>query len=96
MSKITTAMLKTGLSHTKLSNMMDSETWFSAKKAVEFGFADGMMFAETSETAEAVMWNRFSMSTAAVNAMRRKLPSKSPTGTSVKSLYQRLSLIKPN
>lgn len=35
---------KTGLSRNKLSKMMDDETWFNAKKAVELGFADKVMF----------------------------------------------------
>lgn len=36
---------KTGLSRNKLSKMMDDETWFNAKKAVELGFADKVLFA---------------------------------------------------
>ena len=36
---------KTGLSRNKLSKMMDDETWFNAKKAVELGFADRVLFA---------------------------------------------------
>jgi ATP-dependent Clp protease protease subunit len=93
-------ILKTGLSRAKLSNMMDSETWFSAKKAVELGFADAMLFDETTETAEEMppfMWNRQSMITAAVNAMRKKLPVKQavqkPAGIPIESLDKRLSLI---
>lgn len=35
---------KTGLSRAKLSHMMDDETWFNAKKAVELGFADKILF----------------------------------------------------
>lgn len=35
---------KTGLSRNKLSNMMNEETWFNAKKAVELGFADKILF----------------------------------------------------
>lgn len=36
---------KTGLSRNKLFKMMDDETWFNAKKAVELGFADKVLFA---------------------------------------------------
>ena len=36
---------KTGLSRNKLSKMMDDQTWFNAKKAVELGFADKVLFA---------------------------------------------------
>lgn len=36
--------LKSGLSRLKISHMMDDETWFNAKKAVELGFADKVMY----------------------------------------------------
>ena len=36
--------IKTGLSRTKLSNLMDSETWMNANKAMELGFCDEIMF----------------------------------------------------
>ena len=32
--------IKTGISRTKLSHLMDAETWMDANKAVELGFAD--------------------------------------------------------
>lgn len=35
--------IKTGLSRTKLSHLMDAETWMNANKAVELGFADGVL-----------------------------------------------------
>ena len=35
--------IKTGLSREKLSHLMDSETWMNANKAVELGFADGII-----------------------------------------------------
>jgi ATP-dependent Clp protease protease subunit len=35
--------IKTGLSRTKLSHLMDAETWMDANKAVELGFADEIM-----------------------------------------------------
>ena len=35
--------IKTGLSRAKLSHLMDSETWMNANKAVELGFADGII-----------------------------------------------------
>ena len=36
--------LKTGLSRAHLSRLMDAETWMDANKAVEFGFADDILF----------------------------------------------------
>ena len=35
---------KTQLSRTKIAHMMDAETWFSANKAVELGFADEVLY----------------------------------------------------
>lgn len=43
---------KTGMNRTKLSHMMDSETWFNAKKAVELGFADKVLFAKEGDDEE--------------------------------------------
>ena len=37
---------KTGLSHSRISKMMSDETWINAKKAVELGFADAILFDE--------------------------------------------------
>jgi len=53
--------LKTGQSRTKISHMMDNETWFNAKKAVELGFADDILYADGSgkpEEPEAVMFSK--------------------------------------
>ena len=35
--------IKTGLTRAKLSHLMDAETWMDANKAVELGFADGIL-----------------------------------------------------
>lgn len=35
--------LRTGLSRSRISHLMDSETWMNAKRAIELGFADGML-----------------------------------------------------
>ncbi len=42
--------IKTGLSRARLSHLMDAETWLSAHKAVELGFADDLLFAEKEDT----------------------------------------------
>lgn len=48
--------LKTGLSRAKLSKMMSDETWLNAKKALQLGFVDGILFSkkelETDEPEE--------------------------------------------
>ncbi len=38
---------KTGMSRERLGELMDAETWLSANRAVELGFADGIISAET-------------------------------------------------
>ena len=35
--------IKTGMSRAKLAHLMDAETWMDANKAVELGFADGIL-----------------------------------------------------
>lgn len=42
-SIIESYVLKTGLSRSKLSRMMENETWLSAEKCIELGFADGLI-----------------------------------------------------
>ena len=37
---------KSGLSHARIANLMSNETWMNAKKAVELGFADEILFAK--------------------------------------------------
>ncbi len=41
--------LKTGQSRQQLSDLMDAESWMNAKKAVELGFADKILFANEDE-----------------------------------------------
>lgn len=44
--------LKTGLSRAKLSHLMDDETWMNAVKAVELGFADGILYRDSDKEDE--------------------------------------------
>ena len=41
--------IKTGLSRARISHLMDAESWFNAKKAVELGFADEILFEKKEE-----------------------------------------------
>lgn len=45
---------KSGLSHNRISKLMENETWMNAKKAVELGFADEVLF-EAVEPEEDVL-----------------------------------------
>ena len=41
--------IKTGMSRTKISHLMDAETWMDAHKAVELGFADDILARQDTE-----------------------------------------------
>ena len=85
--------LKTGLSRTKLSHLMDAESWMNANKAIELGFADKIMFmeSETLDLKDSLIFSRM----AVTNSLINKLPKqpKQKTGTPIESLDKRLSLI---
>lgn len=52
-SIINAYVIKTGLSRSKLSHLMDAETWMDANKAIELGFADDIITrAETKPNTE--------------------------------------------
>ena len=94
--------IKTGLSRTKLSHMMDAETWMDAGKAVELGFADGILArAELAEDVEPITMSMLYSKAAVVNSLMDKIAAKcmtklktEPAGRSVDSLYERLNLLK--
>ena len=87
--------IKTGLSRAKISHLMDAESWFNAKKAVELGFADKILFSDNSEEAgeekplEAVMFSR----KAVTNSLLSKLMPEKKNGTPIEQLEKRLSLL---
>lgn len=87
--------IKTGLSRTKISHLMDAESWFNAKKAVELGFADKILFSDDAEEAgedkplEAVMFSR----KAVTNSLLSKLIPEKKNGTPIEQLEKRLSLL---
>jgi ATP-dependent Clp protease protease subunit len=84
---------KTGLSRTKLSHMMDSESWMNARKAVELGFADIILYEEGEPPEDAGISLMFSRS-AVTNSLLGKLPRSQPkTGTPMESLEKRLYLL---
>ncbi|HGA0420022.1 TPA: head maturation protease, ClpP-related [Streptococcus agalactiae] len=91
--------LRTGLSRTKISNLMDSESWFNAKKAVELGFADKVLF-EKEETPEQDHQNSYTFSrvTAAhdlvVKLQASLQPPKPQKTIPFNQLEKRLNLLK--
>lgn len=75
-SIINAYQIKTGQSRTKLSHLMDSETWMNAWKAKELGFCDEVLYAEgQSEPDMKVAGFSFARKTAAMCLMNRVLAS---------------------
>lgn len=87
---------KTGLSRTRISHLMDSETWLSAHKAIELGFADDVLYntgvQQTHPPAAVFAFSR----RAVTNQLLKKLPcpEKTENKQPVEPLYKRLSLLQ--
>ena len=82
--------LRTGLSHTQLSHMMDETTWMNAKKAVELGFADDILKDDknTAET-EGYSFSEDAVERALINKIKNK-HSVGKTGRKVDELKMQL------
>jgi ATP-dependent Clp protease protease subunit len=83
--------IKTGQSRTKLSHMMDAETWLNANKAIELGFADLIMEDEKKRITTENVTYAFSRR-AVTNSLYSKLKPKQNT-TPIESLQKRLFLL---
>lgn len=91
--------IKTGLSHTQLSHMMDETTWMNAKKAIELGFADGLLTDEKHNTeSEAYAFSGSSVEKALLNRIsakaKRQMPKKNTGTVKAEDCLERLNLIK--
>ena len=96
--------IKTGLNRTKISHLMDAESWFNAKKAVELGFADEILFdkekeenpeekkEEKEEELEAILFSRSAVTNSFFNKLISGKPEKK---VNISELEKRLSLLKP-
>ena len=92
--------LKTGLSRTQLSHLMDAETWMNAGKAIELGFADSILTdSDSKQMHDAASMGSYSFSRRQVTnallnkAIAKKSRIKTESHISVTSLQQRLSLL---
>lgn len=91
--------LRTGLSRAKISHLMDSESWFNARKAVELGFADKILFGKDEHKEELELSSySFSRATADHNLvvkLQAELDSfKLLPTTPLNQLRKRLDLLK--
>lgn len=90
--------LRTNLSRTQLSHMMDAETWMNAKKAMELGFADAFLEDAKRQTQdeEAYAFSTKTVEEAVINkimAKVKKTEAEKPKGRSVDALMERLNLL---
>ena len=89
--------IKTNLSRDEISKMMDSETWMNARKAVELGFADEIMYTENqnSNTAlDSFMFSRMAVTNKLIDKLKSKNQAKNQNEITVESLKKRLYLLK--
>lgn len=85
--------IRTGMSRTKLSHLMDAETWMSANKAIELGFADGILNDEKSRSPfDSYAFSRRAVTNSLLDKVKPK-QDKPKTGTPIELLDKRLSLI---
>lgn len=81
---------KTHLERNKISKMMSEETWINAKKAVELGFADRILYTDNKISDIAAM--QYSSAKSAKSFMNKI--SVSDGGVPVEQLEKRLNLLK--
>ena len=91
--------IKTGLSRAKLSHLMDAETWMDANKAVELGFADGILQrAEQSSDVivptASMMYSRVNVVNSLMGKIAAKCAIEPKNGRSVDELKSQLNAIK--
>lgn len=90
--------IKTGLSRNKISKLMDAETWFNAKKAVELGFADSILYTEDKTNDDMDVGAMLFSRAAVTNSLLTKLSIKKtkepvPNKVPADKLMKRLDLL---
>lgn len=89
--------IKTGLSRTKLSHLMDAETWLNANKAIELGFADDILEDVKKHVLQDDFTYAFSRRAVTNSLLSKVCPEKEtlvePTGKPVADFEKRLNNI---
>lgn len=95
--------IKTGQSRAKISHLMDGETYMNANKAIELGFADGILEdAKRDHTGDVVFaFSRRAVTNSLMNKLipksapkAEKKPDSAPTGVSITEAMQKLQARK--
>ncbi len=84
--------IKTGLSRAKLSHLMDGETWMNAKKALELGFCDEILYQPEAEPApeDSFTFSRRAVTNSLLDKLKTRIP-KPDNQVSAADLQKRLS-----
>ena len=99
---VTAYEIKTGMSRNKISKLMDAESWFNAKKAVELGFADAILYTEENKEGEpdvhALLFSRSAVTNSLLTKLsitKNKKEPKEPVSQKVPAdkLMKRLGLL---
>ena len=88
--------IKTGLSRTQLSHLMDAETWMNANKALEFGFCDEIMFGREEaepEAEDSFLYSRRVVTNCLLDKLKARVPKPEPR-VKASDLEKRLALLK--
>ena len=91
--------IKSGLSRSKISRLMDAETWMNAKEAVKLGFADEILFQDdaASDAKDDGIEVLFSRKAVTDSLLSKLIPRKAPEPVEVTvpvgDLKKRLSLL---
>ena len=83
--------LKTGLPRKQLSNMMNAESWMNAKKALELGFADSILY-DGDDEPEGMIFSRAAVTNSLLNKLKAQVP-KPDNRVDASVLNKRLDLI---
>ena len=94
-SIINAYQIKTNQSRTKISHWMDAETWMNVNKAMELGFADGVLEdGKRQQPADTYAFSRRTVTNSLLDKIRPKeQKTEQPKGVPVESLERRLNLI---
>ena len=86
--------LKTGLPRKQLSNMMNAESWMNAKKALELGFADSILYDgdDEGDEPEGMIFSRAAVTNSLLNKLKAQVP-KPDNRVDASVLNKRLDLI---
>ena len=89
--------IKTGLSRTRLSRLMDAETWMNANKALELGFCDEILFqpekAAESAPTDSYLFSRRAVANHLLDKVKASMPEPEQPRVKASDLERRLALL---